>query len=548
MTQKEALEILKTGANVFLTGEAGSGKTHVLREYLKYLDSHFVEVGKTASTGIAATHMGGVTIHSWSGIGVKDSLSGFDLDEIRERSYLHSRLTKAQVLIIDEISMMHHFRFEMVDEVLRFVRDSNEPFGGLQVIVSGDFFQLPPVSRAHEPESRFAYHSKSWSALDPRVCYLEEQYRQTDHEYNGVLNAIRSNTVNEKIRSTLLNRLMQQGDASVSFKTRLYTHNVDVDSENERELNNISGRVYEYKASHRGKGPLLEALKKSCLAPEILKLKKGAHVMFVKNNFDAGYANGTLGIVEDCSDDRIAVRLKNDQIIKVERESWRIEEDGKIKTEIAQYPLRLAWAITVHKSQGMSLDAAQVDLSKAFEKGMGYVALSRIRSLDGLCLMGLNDEALEVSEEVLVMDKLFREKSEREARSLRARDMSDISKEHKEFIKRVGGEKKTKDKKDTVTKTRELIEEGKDLLGIVQARGLAVETILDHIEKIKEFNPRTDISFLKKAISTSKLQKILAAFHKVGMSEGGRRPLSPVKKLLGDSYSFQEIRIARLLL
>lgn len=549
MTQGQALEILKSGANVFLTGEAGSGKTHVLREYLKYLDSHFVEVGKTASTGIAATHMGGVTIHSWSGIGVKDALTGFDLDDIKERSYLHGRLTKAQVLVIDEISMMHHFRFDMVDEVLRFVRDNNEPFGGLQVVVSGDFFQLPPVARSFEPESRFAYHSRAWNGLDLKVCYLEEQYRQTDHVYNSILNAIRANRVDDTVYENLNSRLttvFKNDDAT--FRTRLYTHNIDVDAENERELLAMSGMVHEYKAAHRGRGPLLEALKKSCLAPEILRLKKGAHVMFVKNNFEVGYANGTLGIVEDCSEDRIAVRLKTGTIIKVERESWRIEEDGKIKAEIAQYPLRLAWAITVHKSQGMSLDAAHVDLSKAFEKGMGYVALSRIRTLDGLSLIGFNDEALRVSEEVLAMDKLFREKSALEARLFSVRNKSEIEKDQKEFIKRVQGEKQKKEKKDTVTKTKELIEEGKSLKQISEERGLTVDTILDHIEKIKESDPKIDISFVKKAISASRMQKILSAFYKVGMSEGGKRPLSPVKKILGDSFSFQEIRIARLFL
>ncbi len=548
MTQKEALLILKTGANVFLTGEAGSGKTHVLREYLKYLDENKVVVGKTASTGIAATHMGGVTIHSWSGIGVKDSLTGYDLDDIREKSYLQNRISKADVLVIDEISMMHHFRFEMVDRVLRTVRDREEPFGGMQVVVSGDFFQLPPVSRAYETKGQFAYHSRSWQELDFRICYLEEQYRQTDKKYNAILNAIRSGRAEEvNVKQVLASRLGSSLDKE--FKTKLYTHNVDVDAENERELGLMQGELYEYQSKSRGRGPLVEALKKSCLAPETLRLKKGAQVMFVKNNFELGYANGTLGTVLDCKADGVSVRLRDHSIIEVEPELWRIEEDGKVKAEISQFPLRLAWAITIHKSQGMSLDAAQVDLSKAFEKGMGYVALSRIRALEGLTLLGLNDEALKVDLEVLEIDRHFRSKSDRESRVLSSMEKGEVSKRHQVFLNRASGIlNKKKSKKDTVEVTKDLILDGLSLKQIAKERDLETETIISHIEKIISLEPRFNLDFLKAEISESHFKKIMSAFHHLGVREGGKRPLAPVKKMLGEKFDFLEIRIVRLFL
>ncbi len=153
---------------------AGSGKTHLLNLYIKYLDDHEVAMGITASTGIAATHMGGVTIHSWTGLGVRSSLNEYDLENLQEKQYLYKRLDKVKVLIIDEVSMLHHFRLDMVDKVLKAFKRNDAPFGGIQVILCGDFFQLPPVSRYGEPDPLFIYHSLSWKEGDFKVCYLEE--------------------------------------------------------------------------------------------------------------------------------------------------------------------------------------------------------------------------------------------------------------------------------------------------------------------------------------------------------------------------------------
>jgi hypothetical protein len=366
MTQKEALDILKTGRNVFLTGPAGSGKTYVLREYISYLRTLNARIGITASTGIAATHMGGVTIHSWSGIGIRDSLDKSDIAEIAEKQHVRKKLLDATVLIVDEISMLHHFRLDLVDLVLRKIKSSEQPFGGIQVVFCGDFFQLPPVHRSGEREALFAYHSEAWKNLDLKICYLEEQHRQNDEAFLKVLNAVRGASVTTEVRAILQNRFNQ---ASKQGATRLYSHNRNVDTENATELQKIGEKNFKYEMRERGRTSLVEMLKKSCLAPANLELKIGAKVMFVKNNFDAGYVNGTLGIVEKCSYEEIKVRTTTGIPIDVERTSWVIEEDGKIKAEINQYPLRLAWAITIHKSQGMSLDDAEIDLSQFFEKG-----------------------------------------------------------------------------------------------------------------------------------------------------------------------------------
>lgn len=195
MTQSEALTILKTGKNVFVTGAAGSGKTYVINEYIRYLKSHNISVGITASTGIAATHMGGVTIHSWAGIGINDSLSDQEVEEIALKKHIKAKIEIAKVLVIDEVSMLHHFRIDMVDQILKRVKKNDEPFGGLQVVLCGDFFQLPPISRFGEPQARFIYESKSWKEGKFTVCYLGENYRQVNDPSLNILNDIRAGEV-----------------------------------------------------------------------------------------------------------------------------------------------------------------------------------------------------------------------------------------------------------------------------------------------------------------------------------------------------------------
>ncbi|MEK7668993.1 MAG: helix-turn-helix domain-containing protein [Patescibacteria group bacterium] len=545
MTQKEALDILKTGRNVFLTGAAGSGKTYVLRQYIEYLKELGADAGITASTGIAATHMGGVTIHSWSGIGIKDSLSKSDIAEIAEKKHIRSKIKNASVLIIDEISMLHHFRLDLIEKIIKEVKNSTDPFGGIQVVFCGDFFQLPPIRRAQEPEVFFAYHSKAWKDLNLKVCYLSEQHRQSDMEYLKILNAIRENSVSDKIVDILRSRFNKKAEFE---STKLYSHNRDVDAENEAELIKIPGKISEYEMQERGKRHLVESLKKSCLAPETLRLKVGAKVMFVKNNFEADYVNGTLGTIIKCGFEEIRVKTLSGNVIDVERETWRIEEEGKSKAEINQYPLRLAWAITVHKSQGMSLDTALVDLSNSFEKGMGYVALSRVRSLEGLFLKGINDMALRVNEEVLEFDNKFRDFSKTNSFHIRTMGDEKLSKMHREFADKIRGTKIKEKKLDTVGETRKMLDEGLNTKDIAQKRGLKLGTILYHIEQIKEANPEYNIYNLRDDITKNKFKEIWSAFHKVGVSEGERYKLVSVKELLGPKYSYDDLRLVRLFL
>jgi ATP-dependent exoDNAse (exonuclease V) alpha subunit len=415
MLQKRALEILKNGDNVFLTGCAGSGKTYVLNKYIDYLRKKKVAVGITASTGIAATHLGGVTIHSFTGMGVINDLNSASLNRILKRDYLKKKINKASVLIIDEISMLSGSHLDIADRLIRVFRDVDEPFGGMQVVLCGDFFQLPPIFREenlYSTGTNFAYKSSVWDELDLKICYLTEQHRHEGDGLLSVLNAIRSSSIDDDVLSLLQSRNNAKIEKEIDI-TKLYTHNVNVDYINRKELDKISKTKKKFYMHGRGPDRLVGALEKGLLVPKVLEVKEGATVMLVKNNFEKGYVNGTMGRVISVNSSSVLVKTSNGRNIKVEREKWRIEEDGEFKAEVEQFPLRLAWAITIHKSQGTTLDFAEVDLSKSFEPGMGYVALSRIRSLEGLRLMGLNDVALEVNKEVSEADKHFQKESEK---------------------------------------------------------------------------------------------------------------------------------------
>ncbi|HSX41922.1 MAG TPA: helix-turn-helix domain-containing protein [Candidatus Saccharimonadales bacterium] len=576
MTQKEALEILKTGNNVFLTGEPGSGKTYTINEYVKYLRSNGVEPAITASTGIAATHIGGLTIHSWSGIGIKSTLTKSELANIVTNSRVANRIKKTKVLIIDEISMLSAETFTTVERVCRAVRTSkvpgstqgNQPFGGLQVVLVGDFFQLPPVTRrpvqsqesteqslfGDEVTSLFAFASPAWKELDPTVCYLLEQHRQDDLAFLGALNAIRRNELTNEARATFTARIVTALPAATV--TKLFPHNANVDQLNETELGKLTTISKSFAMNSRGAPPLIDSLKRNCLSPETLTLKVGAKVMFTKNHQERQYVNGTLGeiIGFNRANSWPIIKTRGGKVIVAEPAEWAIDDGGKVLAAISQFPLRLAWAITVHKSQGMSLDAAVMDLRQAFEFGQGYVALSRVRTLDGLYLLGFNERALEVHPEVSAEDAKFREASMTAVRQLQSLDPTVLIKRQANFVKACGGgpgaePAKAVPKIPTQEITRELlIDQKMTPSGIAKHRGMTFGTIIGHLEKLVEDGkivPAVDLAKFKP--KTDRFQPIKTALLAVKAKEG-QMFLSQARERLGNEYSFDEIRTVRLFL
>ncbi len=412
MRQKQALSVMMSGANVFLTGAPGAGKTYVLNQFVKRVERAGKRVAVTASTGIAASHIGGLTIHSWSGLGILDQLASEDLKRLGGSERLVKRYNNTDILVIDEVSMLHGQRLDMVNQLAKLLRSNDAPFGGLQVILVGDLFQLPPVSRGSQAAD-FVHLSEAWAELEPQICYLTEQHRQSQNDaLLDLLTAMRSGQVQE-LHETMLHDRLAHDPPEAGTVTRLFSHNIDVDAINQRHLDAIVADSKIFLMQSKGSKAKIEQLAKSVLAPEELELKLGAEVMFVANNFGAGFVNGSRGQVVDFKDSWPLVKIAGGRLVKVEPHSWSLTEDGKVRAEVTQLPLRLAWAITIHKSQGMSLDAAEIDLAKAFTPGMGYVALSRVRSLDGLYLQGLNNMAMAMHPLVHQFDADLRVYSER---------------------------------------------------------------------------------------------------------------------------------------
>lgn len=412
MTQQEALAIMDKGVSVLLTGAAGTGKTYTLQKFINRARSLGKTVAVTATTGLAATHLNGNTIHSWSGIGVHDELSKHYIESLSKSR--QDIINKTDILIIDEISMLHDFRLDLVNQVCQIIRNNSTAFGGLQVILSGDFFQLPPVNRQDSKQGGFITSSQVWLDEFFTVCYLEQQFRQKeDHEYEDILNGIRAG----KLSMRQIQKLNERSNAQFtpfSAVTKLLTTNIDVDSINAKQLSTVNSPVVSYAMQTTGSKKYVEQLLRSCLAPQQLDLKIGAHVMCIKNNPEKRYVNGSLGIVESFEEDTNypIVKLNTGKVIVILPEKWELTDGDKVKATARQIPLRLAWAITVHKSQGMTLDAAQIDLRKAFVEGMGYVALSRVKNLSSLKLEGFNKISLMVSPTAKDIDSTLRHKSD----------------------------------------------------------------------------------------------------------------------------------------
>ncbi len=552
MTQNQALTILKTGASVFLTGEPGAGKTFTINAFVSYLREHGIDPAITASTGIAATHIQGQTIHSWSGIGIRKTLSPYDLDKLATTEYLVRRINKTKVLIIDEVSMIDGYTLDLVDAVCKTIKQSAEPFGGIQVVLVGDFFQLPPIAR-HGENVPFAFEARVWKDMKPLVCYLTEQHRQSDETFLNLLSAIRRNDRMDDHMIHLEQRVISDDDSfeHTENMTRLYAHNADVDTINTAALHAIEGPTNTYTMYSKGSESLVASLKKGCLSPERLDLKIGAVVMCTKNNMQKGFVNGTTGTVMrfETGTKYPIIQTKDREEITIEPMDWSIEEDGKIKASIGQVPLRLAWAITIHKSQGLSLDNAMMDLRQVFEYGQGYVALSRVRSLSGLYLAGWNAQTFQVHPRILEQDQTFHEQSDSAQGIFAGLGTEDIEEMHKNFILGAGGTLDTKkvkggkiEKKDTLELTKELLLEGKSLSEIAKARKMVAVTILDHIEKLiilKKVNYE-NIAHLVDA----KLQKALPTIT-VAFSACDTTLLSPVYNHLDGKYTFDMLRLAR---
>jgi len=412
---------MKSGRNVFLTGEPGSGKTFTINTFIKWCNENGVKPDVTATTGTAALHVDGQTIHSWSGLGIHKTLTDEQIAKIANEPWNHGKLISCEVLIIDEISMFDAHRLDTLDRILSYAKGNMDgfPFGGVQVILVGDFFQLPPIdSDDEEDDAPFAFLAKVWERLDLAVCYLTEQHRQSDPVFVEILTAIRSGTLKEAHHKHL--KAADRVPPDDRHIMKLHSKKWAVEQENITEFAKLPGEKKVFFMELAGDQWKSKRMSERCPSPVKLSLKIGALVMFTKNkyekdddgNSDFIYANGTIGEVVDWSANGLPlVKLRDGRIIEACYEKWEMKERSKVVASIEQVPLRLSWSNTIHKSQGMSADEMIIDLRESFACGQGYVAVSRVRTLDGLYLRGYHKDSFKMDHTVVEWDKKFRELS-----------------------------------------------------------------------------------------------------------------------------------------
>ena len=389
--QESALEKALEGKNLFITGGAGVGKSFLIREIKKQLEVKGKKVAITSLTGMSALLIGcgARTIHSWSGIGIGNRPVTDYFSFIRKcQPKVRDAWMTTNTLIIDEISMMSDELFEKISELGKLLRFNEKPFGGIQVICLGDFYQLPPINTS------FVFESHMWNETLDYAIQLEKIYRQEDPVFQKVLNESRVGIVSDETDQILKSRLNLDFSHETIQPTKIFTKKKMVDEENRKGLEKIDGESYTFKSVIKGKvntDAIRTALKKmDTSAPYVdeLTLKVGAQVMLIINfgNIEDGLVNGKLGIVKQIDPKFVMVRFKGHNYdTQITYNAWILENYETVSK--SQIPLVLAYAITIHKSQGATLDCAYIDIGRSvFEYGQAYVALSRVKSLDSLYL------------------------------------------------------------------------------------------------------------------------------------------------------------------
>lgn len=424
----EVLGRMLNKENLFISGPAGSGKTTIINKFMDIIDAEShgnVNVALTASTGIAAQLIGGQTIHSWSGLGFMTDT--FDPKNLNK--YIFPRLAdlrSVDVLIIDEISMLPAYFFSNLNSLLKWAKRNKEPFGGIQLILTGDFQQLPPVDKDKQLNNNYAITTSDWKEANFNYCYMDKLHRATDKKLRYVLESISRGKITEKTRALINTRMSYNIDNEENNKifTTLYTTNSNVDKFNKEKLDSLPGELIKLRAIERGEHKNIEKIYKNNNVVKDLELKKDAIVMLT-TNLSPSLPNGSIGKVTEISKGLVGVKFKNGQNTYIPRQFYKFEQekvvfDNKLQKEIKfkevvaslqQFPLKCAWAITVHKSQGQLFDSVHTDLSNCFTEGLGYVALSRVRSLDDLVITGFSEDAYKINEKARKITTFVKKKA-----------------------------------------------------------------------------------------------------------------------------------------
>lgn len=399
--QAEAFDLMANGQSVFLTGPAGVGKSNLIKMFRDEYSTHKY-IAITSTTGISAILLGGTTLHSYLGIGLGTGSTGALTTKILKKPYLRKKWKQLDTLIIDEVSMLDPELFDKLEAIARAVRYDERPFGGIQLILSGDFAQLPVVG-----SDNFVFESKQWDACIKHVFYLTTIMRQTDVDFQKCLNEARMGKFSPESKQLLTSCLNRKLVNDYGIKpTKLFSTNAEVDFVNKQELDTLADTLEGEDAEFRQydlemevyssvrpaqRQYIIEKYRKNCIATAELRLCKWAQVMLLHNlDLDKGLCNGSRGVVVDFLEDMPVVKFLNGEQRVIDYHIWEYEEGDRKLLSITQIPLKLAWAVTIHKSQGATLDYVEVDLENVFEYGQAYTALSRVRNIEGLSITGLD--------------------------------------------------------------------------------------------------------------------------------------------------------------
>jgi ATP-dependent DNA helicase PIF1 len=411
--QRKAVDAVLLGKNILLTGPAGTGKSYTIQKIKEIFQKMKRNIAITAMTGVSAILVEGNTIHSWAGIGICGTKETA-LNRVMTYKGPQDRIKSAHTLIIDEASMLAALHLDILDYVFKAVRQNNEPFGGIQIILSGDFYQLSPVK---QPE--YCFSSPNFDQLIHQVCELSFIFRQDNKEFCEALNEVRIGEVSQKTKDLFATCIGKEFEGDIK-PTELYPLKVDVENFNDAELWKLASEknpireiaaldeIIEKPAPKKPHSPkqLKEwqaTFDKNCMAPKVLSLAVHAQVMLIKNlDVEAGLCNGSRGVITGFSPSgQPIVKFRNNQILYMQTQVWtmRLNETARIRR--TQYPIVLSWASTIHKAQGMTIDCVRMDLGgRIFANSMTYTALSRARSLEGLSIIDIDWEQVHVDRRV----------------------------------------------------------------------------------------------------------------------------------------------------
>ncbi|MES3038959.1 MAG: PIF1 family ATP-dependent DNA helicase [Bdellovibrionota bacterium] len=380
--QSLALEVLHSGENVFLSGGAGSGKTTVIKHFHKTQSKQTFPL--LASTGAAAVILGGVTFHSFFGLGIMEGGTDATYQRAMNDRRLFTRLRKVEGVIIDEISMIPGEALMIAEAVAQKARDSRLPWGGMQVISVGDFAQLPPITKTGQRD--WSFLNPVWDASGFQNIFLQLNQRVQNLEFLRILGKVRDGVVDEEIFEFLNDRRRDPDDDESGV--RLFPLRQQAEDFNHRKLSEINETEVHIDSIYLGNARFIETLKRSAPVPACLQLKIGCEVMLVQNDPQKRWVNGTRGILRDVEKEKLIIEKKGGRSISVEKTTFSLlDHEGNVSASMIQFPVVLAYATTIHKSQGATIDKMWCDLGRLWEPGHAYVALSRLTSPDGLYLL-----------------------------------------------------------------------------------------------------------------------------------------------------------------